>query len=1173
MRAPASYVVLASILLAAPALAQVPGGTYTLGPSRADFESFEDAFTVLQDEGVDGAVVIEVQPGTYAERAELGSVPGASDKNTITFLGIDTGGGRPTISATPTSGEPFLIRVEKTPYVTFDNLRFEVANPNQSRGTLLLIEADHLTVQNCTFESIDDNSVTSPATAVIDVRGNDVHILDSEVDEGDVGVWYRETSAGGPASGGRVWRNSFDRNVSGGVFAFNQGAPSGNAISIRDNSVIQNAVDEVGWIGIYLNDHIQGAVLARNRVLPRSGIGIRIEDAAISGSAWISVVNNMVAASAFGIEDGSGIEVVDAERVRVLNNSVLIQDDDGTALSVDAASSGVRLVNNILVHEGTGLLMDVASGALADHDYQVFQATEAPTKMRLRYDGGVYTTLSDYQDDTGAANSIVWPVEFVTPSDLRLDGRSVGDGRLIGQPEPGVPSDIDGDARNATRPYRGADEAATPLADPPPFMSGVYTLGGSEYPTFADAIADLDARGVDGPVTFSVVSRLYTEQITMGPVPGVSSENTITFVGQSGTPPIQFEATNFNFDFVLRLDQAEYVTFRRLAFRSRSDDNADVIEVRGGSDITFDQCVFQADSPDRGVLLGASSTVSSGLGNVERLRVLNSTFDGGVRAINMTAVLSGTTFVETGDHEIIGNTISDLVGSTPTGIQFGGQVSGLIRGNTISMPASGDGFVGIRVGSGSANEPVSSLIVEQNEILAGDGTGIYWERYELGTFPEPGIELRASNNIIRMTGSGPAVGLASLNSADVLFAHNTVSVTSPDPASAAVTVEAIPQVSGANLDLRNNILDAHLGRALVLDLPSLSSRFVHDENAYASNGTALATLTFGTLFDGDCPDLACMVTASTNTFTNEGQDRNSVERQVAFVNAAAGDLRLAASMFGDQDLAGAPLPEVATDIDGDDRSPTRPYRGADEAASTLSFVEFRLRVYLQGAYQGSCGTDCVVLSTALQDGGHLPLSNPYADPAFDGTLAEHDGPEAVTQAQLDAMPPVTDWVVVELRETVDGPAVYRAAHLLSHRGKVLTLGGSEALNLPIPAGDYHVAVYHRNHLPAISTLRALVDESATFTFVRMHRSTDLIGGSSGVAALGPFDLYGLAAADGSGDGLVTAPDFNAYSSAAASGASGYRTEDYTMDGLVTAPDFNVYSANAAAGAATVVPEN
>jgi len=1174
-------VALAALLIAAPASAQF-SGTFTLGPSPGnDVETFQEIIEAFQQDGVNGPVVVEVEQATYTERVEIGNIPGASATNTVTFRGIPgTGGVLPVITNTPTAGEPYVAKLGKAHWVRLESLRFEVANENQSRGTILVIEADDVIVSNCEIKSIDDGSVSSDEAVGIDVGGFRVTIEDTEVDEGDIGIRFRDSPGGNP-DGGQVLRNSLDRNVSAGIFIEDQSDATGTTISIRENNVVQNAPDVVGWVGIHVLDNTGGADVARNRTVPRSGTGIRVENITNASSSWTSVVNNMVAGSSFGIEATTGIEVVNADRVRVLNNTVNIFDDDGTGLLVDAASSGVRVVNNILVHEGTGYLMDVSSSALADHDYQVFQSPNEASKMLVRYDGGEYNDISDYQTDTGATNTIVWPVEFLSTSDLHLDGLSDGDGRLIGQPEPSaVPFDYDGDARNATRPYRGADEAATPLADPPPFMNGTYAInsgGSGDYTSFTAAIADLDLRGVDGPVTFIVQTNLFFESVTMGPVPGGSAANTVEFVGQIGTPQIRHDASGSFDNYVFRLYDVEYITFTRLAFRSEDATNADVVEVKGGANITFDQCVFIADTPDgRGILLDVSGVLNTTRGNAEAVRVLNSTFDGGYRAISIAAIISGADFVQTSGHEIIGNTITDL--KTPTGstvglgISVSGKTSAVIQKNTIEASTSNDNFVGIRVGDGSTIDPLTDLLVEQNEVFIQNGIGIHWERFDTGTSPS-GVDLRLANNTVRMTGNGPTVGLLIENSGDVVMAYNSISIASTNPASAAAVVDIIPQVTAADLDLRNNLFQANLGRALDLDVPGTSSKYVYNFNSLWSDGSVLARYKVGAT-DVNCTDLACIQAAS----GAGDQDNDTNVLEVTFEDPANGDLRLDPSMDGNTDLLAEVIAGVSIDIDDDSRSATDPYRGADERPTLLSFIVADPRIVLQGAYPGGATIDGFpdAMTTTLNTNDLLPLSNPYASSTFDGTLSEYDGTESVTQSFLDSNPTIVDWVVIGLRETSNGPDVAQRAVFLRSNTQLLDLDGSSGVTFSgRAAGDYFIVVYHRNHLPIMTAQTETVTSTASSSFVRMYRATELFGGASGAVLLedASFDLYGMAAADGSLDGLVTAPDFNVYSSASASGATGYRIEDYTMDGLVTAPDFNLYNANAAAGAATAVPAN
>lgn len=1161
------------LALAAAASAQVPGGTYTLGASGADFGSFQEAFAVLENDGISGPVVIEVQPGTYAERAALGFVDGASATNTITFTGVPSGTTLPTIRETPTSGEPYLIQIQKSPYVSLDHLRFEVANPNQSRGRLLLIESDHVTVEFCEFQSIDDASITASTDAVVDVYGFDVAIIDSEIDEGDIGVRYNEAFNGSPASGGRVHRNSFDRNATAGLYVTDQAVSSGNAISIRDNTVYQGNVDQLGWVGLWVDGITGGAVLARNYVVPKSGTGIRVEQVDNATTAWTSVVNNAVRGDVFRYEgNAEGIQILDAQRVRVLNNTVHIESisveerNGGTALFIDGASSSVRVVNNILVHDGHGLNLEIEStGAITDVDFQVFEAPTAPDLMRVSVNGVPFTKMSAYRAATGdSQNAIAWSVEF--GPQLRLAGRSDGDGQLIGQPEPGAPSDIDGDTRDATYPYRGADEAATPLAPPPPLLSGDYTVGsGGDFASIAAAFEAIDAQGLGGAVDFQVLDGTYSGSSTfpntldVGPFPGSSSVRTVTFRSLTGNATLELDAWNFNFNWVLRLTNVQHLTFKNITFRSLDPDYADVIWVRGGNDITFDGCTFTTAAPTAiGTLMEIGGAIQSGPErNPRDIRVLNSTFVGGRRAVDIIVIDAGGGFRDEGGFEVAGNRVYGLH-PTFDGIAMSARASGVIRGNTVSSPSSGPDFIGIEVGGNSTGIPQSDVIVEANEVTAGDGVGILWDGYGAPLPNEPQVVYRLINNTVRMNGTGPSVGLQIEGPDALVAAHNTVSNGSTNPGSAAAYVD-IPYLN-TSIDLRNNVFDAKGGLALGLSVPRIDSRYVYDDNAFWTDGANLALYEVFTSPPVFCSDLACIQAASQSGSSGGNQDLNSVVMEVAFVDAEGGDLRLHPSMGGDPDMAGAGLPEVPTDLDGTLRSTDRPYRGAHELPESLSFVVFDTRVYLQGAYEWTCGFGCAALSTGLQDAGLLPLANPYADPSFDGTPVEHDGTESFTQAEIDAMDPIVDWIVVALRESPSGPDVYRGAHLLDQFGRVRGSDGSPTLQVPLPAGDYHVVVFHRNHLPVMSNPVSLNEGPAAP--VQFWRSTTVYGWPDGVARVyvepsGSWSHSGMASGDGDLDGSVLAPDQQGVWLPGV-GQTGYLQADYNLDGTILADDQQAY---------------
>lgn len=105
-----------------------------------------------------------------------------------------------------------------------------------------------------------------------------------------------------------------------------------------------------------------------------------------------------------------------------------------------------------------------------------------------------------------------------------------------------------------------------------PRMTGLFTIGGvsPDYPDFTTAVADLHTFGVCGPVVFDVRSGIYNEQFQIGLVNGVSLVNTITFQSETGDST-QVELvynSGSNNNYIVKLDYAQHITFRRMTFRA-----------------------------------------------------------------------------------------------------------------------------------------------------------------------------------------------------------------------------------------------------------------------------------------------------------------------------------------------------------------------------------------------------------------------------------------------------------------------------------------------------------------------------------------------------------------------------------------------------------------------------
>lgn len=223
-----------------------------------------------------------------------------------------------------------------------------------------------------------------------------------------------------------------------------------------------------------------------------------------------------------------------------------------------------------------------------------------------------------------------------------------------------------------------------------------------------------------------------------------------------------------------------------------------------------------------------------------------------------------------------------------------------------------------------------------------------------------------------------------------------------------------------------------------------------------------------------------------------------------------------------------------------------------------------VKLFLEGPFTGP------QMSTPAAYSDHIPLSQPYSDAAFDGTVLDFDSVQAVAGLPNGTV----DWVLVDLRENETPQSALSAsrhAAILLENGTIVESDGAPLRFPGIAAGGYRLVARHRNHGSVMSAdTLDLSDGIGSWDFTTALTQAHSDGGSP-MKDLGS-GLFGLFAGDGSADGQVTAPDFNLWNAATTAGETGYRRADYNLDGNVTAPDFNLWNANTTTGASSQVPD-
>ncbi len=221
----------------------------------------------------------------------------------------------------------------------------------------------------------------------------------------------------------------------------------------------------------------------------------------------------------------------------------------------------------------------------------------------------------------------------------------------------------------------------------------------------------------------------------------------------------------------------------------------------------------------------------------------------------------------------------------------------------------------------------------------------------------------------------------------------------------------------------------------------------------------------------------------------------------------------------------------------------------DESEITDLFIEnlncYTIRLFLEGTYNGSD------MNTALNP-GQISLSQPYDDPQ----RWNYQGGESVTAIPNND---IVDWVLVELRETTgdastaiaDSMIARKAAFLLKD-GFITDLDGVGPIHFGNKITDnLYVVVYHRNHLPVMSSAPlTMINDCYFWDFTT---SADQAYGENAQVDLG--GVFGLIGGDSNADGTVDMNDKDIDWTNDA-GRTGYFQSDLNMDKEVNNIDKN-----------------
>jgi uncharacterized protein (TIGR02145 family) len=211
----------------------------------------------------------------------------------------------------------------------------------------------------------------------------------------------------------------------------------------------------------------------------------------------------------------------------------------------------------------------------------------------------------------------------------------------------------------------------------------------------------------------------------------------------------------------------------------------------------------------------------------------------------------------------------------------------------------------------------------------------------------------------------------------------------------------------------------------------------------------------------------------------------------------------------------------------------------------INLFSLNLKLILEGPYSGT------EMNTNLNP-NPIPFSQPYNNPQ----KWNYQGTESVVGIPNSD---IVDWVLIELRETsgdastaiADSMIARKAAFLLKD-GSIVDLDGESPLYFDNEISDFlYVVVYHRNHLPVMSSSPlTIINAGYSFDFTTPEGQAF---GTDAQKNLGT--VYGMIGGDSDANGIIDMNDKDLDWTIEA-GNKGYYPSDLNMDTEVNNPDKN-----------------
>lgn len=454
-------------------------GVYTIDASSptggTNYQTFSEAATALNSNGISCAVTFNVASGTYNENVSLGAIVGSSATNTISFVGAGASNTKLTYNGANTEG---TWQMNGTTHILIKHLTIE--------NTKATDEAWGIHMMNATeYVTIDSGSILMPISSTTDVGcivasgsltalstqgnpANHVIITNCYLEGAYQGLRLSGTNS---ATG-----DIEDFYIANNVFKHQEIAAI-QILDVKNFTLEHNDIDSVtssalASNGIMLN-RVNDYTLNANLIKKDGGSGLKLT---AGNKGYTTSQNSMISNNMILNHGGVSLSPTNYENTSIYNNTIV----SGTSAPILTNShTAVDIRNNIFASGGSYAFRSQASFTSADILENNLYFTNESDKYRIL--ATVYQDLVAWQTNmtghnTTSIEATVMPF-FVSPTDLHMayDLNAHDNGVDVG-----LLTDFDGEIRPQGAGFDiGADEFILPSCPYPSPLSAANVTSNS----------------------------------------------------------------------------------------------------------------------------------------------------------------------------------------------------------------------------------------------------------------------------------------------------------------------------------------------------------------------------------------------------------------------------------------------------------------------------------------------------------------------------------------------------------------------------------------------------------------------------------------------------------------------------------------------------------------------